>query len=102
MISRRPARPEEPRGAIFHGEEAVDRKLDKERYRAAMARLHDIFKGISDTVNEVTQWRCPYKNAENRCTANFGCRNQERSVAPGERFLCVGSDDLDYRGAWEE
>jgi hypothetical protein len=83
-------------------DETVSRELDKEGYRAAMARLHDIFKGISETVNKVTQWRCPYKTVEDRCTANFGCRNQERSVALGEPFPCVGSDDLDYRGAWEK
>jgi len=67
-----------------------------------MARLHDIFQGISETVNEVAQWRCPYKNAGDRCTAAFGCRNQDRSVAEGEPFPCLGSDDLDYRGAWEK
>ena len=74
----------------------------KERYRASVARLHEIFSGISETVTEVSQWRCPYKNADDRCTANFGCRNQDRSVPEGELYPCTGSDDLDYRPAWEE
>ena len=56
---------------------------------------------MSQTTNEVSAWRCPYKSVENRCTAAFGCRNQDRSVPDGEAFICTGSDDLDYRLAWE-
>ena len=79
----------------------VNWKVDKQRYQASMARLYDIFKGMSGTVAEVSTWRCPYKNVEDRCTASFGCRNQDRSVPAGELFICTGSDDVDYRGAWE-
>lgn len=79
----------------------MNQQVDKERYRASMARLYEIFKGISETVNEVSTWRCPYKNAEDRCTANFGCRNQFRKVPLGELFLCTGDDKLDYRSAWD-
>jgi hypothetical protein len=66
-----------------------------------MARLHSIFEGMSQTTNEVSTWRCPYKSVENRCTAAFGCRNQDHAVPDGEAFICTGSDDLDYRLAWE-
>ena len=75
--------------------------VDKERYRASMARLYDIFSAISDTVTEVSKGRCPYKNVEDRCTAAFGCRNQDRTVPAGELYICTASDDLDYRSAWE-
>ena len=78
-----------------------DRKVDKERYRRSLERLNEIFQGISDTVNEVSTWRCPYKDAQDRCTAQFRCRNQDRSVPPGKLYICVGSDNLDYRSAWE-
>ena len=75
-------------------------QLDMERYRRSMARLHDIFQGISDTASDVSTRRCPYKNAHDRCTALFGCRNQK--IEPKHELpLCTGSDDLDYRGAWE-
>lgn len=80
----------------------MSQKIDKAQYQASVARLNDIFKDISRTTNEVSLRRCPYKNAQDRCTAAFGCRNQDRSVAPGELFPCTGSDDLDYRPAWEE
>ena len=76
-------------------------KVDRARYEASVERLYNIFKDISATVGEVSSWRCPYKNVEDRCTANFGCRNQDRSVPPGELYVCTGSDKLDYRSAWE-
>ena len=76
-------------------------RVDLDRYRASIARLQDIFKGISDAVNEVSTWRCPYKNAQDRCTAKFGCRNQHFTKVPGELPICTGSDNLDYRSAWE-
>ncbi len=79
----------------------MDEKVDKERYEASISRLTDIFRDISDTVTEVSKWRCPYKNAESRCTAQFGCRNQDRTVPEGELFICKSDDNLDYRSAWE-
>ena len=50
-------------------------KTDPERYRRSVEQLTEIFRGIPETVNEVSAWRCPYKNAQDRCTAGFGCRN---------------------------
>ena len=79
----------------------MDTGVDKVRYQASMARLHEIFQDISQTANSVSTWRCPYKNAQDRCTAAFGCRNQAWSGIPDELPICTGSDDLDYRSAWE-
>ena len=75
--------------------------VDKKRYQASITRLGEIFQGINDTAGEVSTWRCPYKNVHDRCTANFGCRNQDKNVPDGELFICTGSDNLDYRSAWE-
>ena len=80
---------------------ANEQPVDKARYRESMSRLDAIFRDMSDTVTEVSQWRCPYKNAQDRCTAKFGCRNQDRTVPAGELFICTGDDNLDYRSAWE-
>lgn len=77
------------------------RPVDPEKYRKSLARLDEIFRGISATANEVSLYRCPYKNAQNRCTAQFGCRNQDRQVPDGQLFICTGDDNLDYRSAWE-
>ena len=79
----------------------LDHAVDKARYETSIARLHTIFEGMSNSANEVSTWRCPYKSVESRCTANFWCRNQDRTVPTGEAYICTGSDDLDYRQAWE-
>ena len=80
----------------------LDGKIDVERYRRSMARLEAIFRSINDTANEVSTRRCPYANARDRCTAGFGCRNQRRTTGGGEELpLCAGTDDLNYRSAWE-
>ena len=76
-------------------------KVDPDRYRRSVERLTEIFRGISETVNAVSTYRCPYKDAQDRCTAKFGCRNQDRTPPPGELYICTGSDNLDYRSAWE-
>ena len=61
----------------------------------------DIFRDISHSADEVSKWRCPYKNVQDRCTAKFGCRNQDRNVPIDELYVCIGSDDIDYRPAWQ-
>ena len=79
----------------------MEQHIDKAQYRASLARLEDIFRDMSNTASEVSTWRCPYKNADDRCTAKFGCRNQDRTVPKDELFVCLSDDNLDYRGAWE-
>ena len=75
--------------------------IDKKRYQTSVARLESIFRDISETTNQVSTWRCPYKNAHDECTAKFGCQNQRRKNIKYKLPLCVGSDKLDYRTAWE-
>ena len=79
----------------------MEDKVDKARVQASMARLQGILQGIGETANQVSTWRCPYKNAQDLCTAAFGCRNQSRPPSGKEFPSCLGSDDLDYRDAWE-
>lgn len=68
--------------------------------KRSLAFLWEIYQDISRTADKVSQQRCPYKNARDRCTARFGCRNQLRDE-PDQLPLCTGSDKLDYRSAWE-
>ncbi len=75
--------------------------IDKERYQESLDRLYDIFKGMSQTADEVSQWRCPYKNVESRCTAKFKCRNQHFTNIPDELAVCTATDKIDYRDAWQ-
>ena len=76
-------------------------KIDKIQVRASLDRLYDVFKEIGGVANQVSKWRCPYKNQHDRCTANFDCRNQLHIHKPGDQAICTGSDKLDYRNAWE-
>ncbi len=76
-------------------------RADADRLRASMSRLMDIYADISRTAAAPGQTRCPYKDARARCTAKFPCRNQYYKIV-GEKAICTGSDDLDYRLAWEE
>ena len=58
----------------------------------------------ADMANHATTqslMRCPYKNRFNECTAQFGCRNQNRDVPAGQLYICTSSDNLDYRSAWD-
>ena len=79
----------------------MSEKVDKKSYHASITRLEEIYQGISDTANRVSTWRCPYKNAQDRCTAGFPCRNQSKTDINDHLSLCTGSDGLDYRAAWE-
>lgn len=74
---------------------------DKERLKASLSHLWEIYQQIAQVADEVSTRRCPYKNRDDRCTARFGCRNQSRTGVSGELPICIGSDKLDYRNAWE-
>ena len=74
--------------------------IDKDKLKASMAKLNNIYTDIAQTTTEVSRWRCPYKNAKDRCTAKFGCRNQSFADGSDQLALCIGSDKLNYRDAW--
>ena len=76
--------------------------VDSEKARASLDRLYDIYKDIASTADEVMQTRCPYKDAASRCTAKFGCRNQFFTSNPTCLPACAGSDQIDYREAWDQ
>ncbi len=74
---------------------------DPVRARRSLEHLYEILKEISLVADEKNSYRCPYKDRLNRCTAQFGCRNQRRPPNPGDLKLCGGDDKLDYRSAWD-
>ena len=77
-----------------------ENKMDKARYESSINKLQKIYQTISDSATDISKRRCPYKNVKDRCTAKFGCRNQDRDVAESELFICLGSDKLNYQSAW--
>jgi hypothetical protein len=73
----------------------------KEELLQRLARIDELFSSIAVHADEQATWRCPYKNRFDRCTAQFGCRNQRKPDVAGELKHCAGDDKLDYRPAWE-
>lgn len=76
--------------------------VDPDKARASLDRLYDIYKDIATTADQVMQTRCPYKDVASRCTAKFGCRNQFFTNDPTALPACAGSDQIDYREAWDK
>lgn len=74
-------------------------KIDPAEYRKRLDLLTELFTGMVRHADKLAQSRCPYKDRLNRCTAAFGCRNQQRA---GGVLVCAGDDKLDYRSAWQE
>ena len=72
----------------------------KEELLERLERINDLFASIAMHADQQATWRCPYKNRFDRCTAQFGCRNQRRAEVQGELKHCAGDDKLDYRPAW--
>jgi hypothetical protein len=75
------------------------RKIDRGEYQKRLDSLSEILQGIAQHAAELSAGRCPYKDRHDRCTAQFGCRNQRREG--GSLPRCAGDDKLDYRSAWE-
>lgn len=76
-------------------------KIDKAEYEKRLKRISELFSSMVVHADELSTYRCPYKNRLDQCTAKFGCRNQRRPPVKGDLLLCAGDDKLDYRSAWE-
>ena len=76
-------------------------KIDKAEYEKRLKRISELFSSIVVHADELSTYRCPYKNRLDQCTAKFGCRNQRKPRKAGGLLMCGGDDKLDYRSAWE-
>ena len=76
-------------------------EINRSEYEERLTRISDILAGIVRQAEQQSLTRCPYKNAQNQCTAKFGCRFQRKPKVEGELLLCSHDDQLDYRTAWE-
>ena len=74
----------------------------KERYKKSLKMLEDIMATMNDTAMLQAQYRCPYRNKDDRCTAKFGCRNQ-RKPKVNDMLGCdqKNNDNLNYKSYWE-
>lgn len=76
-------------------------KIDPNEYQKRLNRITEMFTAMVKHADEVSTQRCPYKNKDDRCTAQFGCRNQRKPPDGVGLLVCAGDDKLDYRSAWE-
>ncbi len=76
-------------------------KLDPEEVQKRMARISEIFSEIVAHAETLSQTRCPYRDRNDHCTAEFRCRNQQPSAANDAPFFCGHDGKFDYRSAWE-
>ena len=75
-------------------------RVDVDAANRSITRLQSIFRDIASKAEDSFRERCPYKNAQSRCTAKFGCGHQYFTQNPTDMPVCTGSDKLDYRSAW--
>ena len=75
--------------------------VDRKAYQESLSRLSEIFTGMVQRADEVSKFRCPYRDRKDVCTAKFKCRNQ-KPVGSEEGLTTCGHDGVfDYRPAWE-
>jgi hypothetical protein len=72
-----------------------------EAYRERIRRMTELFAGIAGHAEATAKDRCPYRDAADRCTALFRCRNQLADPTRAEGTLCGHKGGFDYRSAWE-
>lgn len=75
--------------------------INKEAVELRRTRLTKILSEIVDQAATQSLTRCPYRNQNDLCTAQFRCQNQ--GTRDGEQGLaqCLCDGKLDYRSAWE-
>ena len=62
--------------------------------------MTELFSGIVGHAQNISLFRCPYRDRRDHCTAEFLCSNQEDGP-DGARSVCGHDGALDYRSAWE-
>jgi hypothetical protein len=82
-------------------------------YRERLRRLSAILTDIAERAQAQSAARCPYRDARDRCTGRFRCRNQragghsaqgcppDLEAGPGV-LACTHDERFDYREAWED
>ena len=76
-------------------------KVDVVKAEESLDRLFTMYRDMAVKADSVMQSRCPYKDADSRCHAKFGCRNQFFTNDPTAIPVCAGSDLIDYKEAWD-
>ncbi len=76
-------------------------KLDPEEAQKRMDRISEMFSEMVSHAETLSQTRCPYRDRNDHCTADFRCRNQKPPAADDTPHSCGHDGKFDYRSAWE-
>ncbi len=76
-------------------------KIDKDAYKKRLERISALFSDMVEQADDISKFRCPYRDRLDRCTAEFRCRNQLPAAGPEESMTCGHDGTFDYRSAWE-
>ena len=77
-------------------------RIDPEEFQQRLDRISEIFGQLAVHAEKQAQLRCPYKNKDGECTAQFGCRYQAIPLSTDSLPVCKSDDRLDYRSAWDD
>ena len=83
------------------------KKITQEDYQKRLDRITEMFSGMVEHADEQSQFRCPYRNRHDECTAKIRCRNQvplAKKELPRTKdvlFMCNHDGSFDYRDAWD-
>ena len=75
--------------------------IDPKAYQESLERLGKIFTGMVQHADEVSKFRCPYRDRMDFCTAKFKCRNQISGGVEEAPETCGHDGVFDFRSAWE-
>jgi len=76
-------------------------KLEPEEAQKRIDRISEMFSEIVSHAEKMSQTRCPYRDRNDYCTADFRCRNQRPPAVKDAPHGCDHDGNFDYRSAWE-
>ncbi|GMQ94244.1 MAG: hypothetical protein BMS9Abin12_1730 [Acidimicrobiia bacterium] len=76
-------------------------EIETNDYQERLDRISELFAGLVAQAESVSQYRCPYRDRNDHCTAMFTCRNQQPINDDPEVLDCGNDGTFDYSDAWQ-
>lgn len=77
------------------------KKITQDEYQKRLDRITEIFSDMVEQADEQSNFRCPYRNRHDECTAKIRCRSQQSPRDGGTLQICGHNGTFDYRDAWD-
>ncbi len=76
-------------------------QIDRDDFQERLDRIAELFAGMVAHAETTSQYRCPYRDRHDHCTALFNCRNQQPVQHDPDILVCGHDGTFDYRDAWQ-